>query len=64
MASEGLSNSDLELEVIFEILNEIQIKFNEEKEKILNLENELKEMKKVWKFYFSKLNKYKIYIKS
>nr|CAD2125989.1 unnamed protein product [Meloidogyne enterolobii] len=47
MASEGLSNSDLELEVIFEIMNEIQIKFHEEKEKILNLENELKEMKKV-----------------
>nr|CAD2125986.1 unnamed protein product [Meloidogyne enterolobii] len=53
MAEEGLTNSDLELKLnqsndlikLQTNFNELQLKFNEEKEKTLNLENELKEMK-------------------
>uniref|UniRef100_A0A914M987 Candidate secreted effector n=1 Tax=Meloidogyne incognita TaxID=6306 RepID=A0A914M987_MELIC len=55
MAEEGLTNSDLELKLVNQSndliklqtnFNELQLKFNEEKEKTLNLENELREMKK------------------
>nr|CAD2175287.1 unnamed protein product [Meloidogyne enterolobii] len=53
MADEGLTNSDLELKLTHSNdliklqtnFNELQMKFNEEKEKTVNLEKELKEMK-------------------
>ncbi|CAK5051234.1 unnamed protein product [Meloidogyne enterolobii] len=63
MTEEGLSNSDLELKLdqsndLIQLqtnFNELQIKFNEEREKNFNfekkitfLENDLKEMKEVW----------------